>query len=103
MPSTSSSVPSQFAKIERLMPALLEEMREDLRSNPTAREFVVLEKAWVYNSPGPYLAYYLDAHEDLPGKLQILENHGFIRDVTGTNVQRFRLEEGFVDYLTENP
>jgi hypothetical protein len=56
------------------MPALLEEMREDLCTRPTAREFVVLEKGWVYNSEGPYLAYYLDAHEDLPGKLQVLEN-----------------------------
>jgi len=102
--SALSSGSSQFAKIERLMPALLEEMREDLRTRPTAREFVVLEKGWVYNSGGdPYLAYYSDGHEDLPGKLQVLENHGLIRDVTRTNVQRFRLEEQFVDYLAEKP
>lgn len=43
------------AKIERLMPALLEEMREDIRNRPTAREFVVLKRGWVYNSRGPYL------------------------------------------------
>jgi hypothetical protein len=89
-----------FAKIEKLMPALLEEMREDLRTNPTSREFVVLETGWVYNSrENHYLAYYLDGHQDLPGKLQILENHGFIVDVTHTNVQRFRFTEEFVDYL----
>ena len=41
-----------FAKIERLMPALLEEMREDLRNYPTSREFVLLKRGWVYNSRG---------------------------------------------------
>jgi hypothetical protein len=34
------------AKVERLMPALLEEMREDLRNNPTSREFVILKRNW---------------------------------------------------------
>jgi hypothetical protein len=89
-----------FAKLERLMPALLEEMREDLVAKPTSREFVILKTGWLYNSDGPYLSYFLDGHEDLPGKLQILENHAFIRNVTRTNVQRFRFAEEFVDYLT---
>jgi hypothetical protein len=99
-PQTTAAMP--FAKIERLMPALLEEMREDLVSNPTAREFVVLKKGWVYPSSGHYLAYYLDEHDDLAGKLQILENHRFISDVTRKNVQRFRFGEEFVDYLTNS-
>lgn len=88
------------AKIERLMPALLEEMREDIRNNPTTREFVVLKRGWVYNSRGPYLAYYLDEHEDLEGKLQVLANLGFVREITYNNVRRFLFEEEFVDYLT---
>lgn len=88
------------AKIERLMPALLEEMREDLRNNPTTREFVVLKRGWVYNSRGPYLAYYLDEHEDLEGKLQVLENLGLVREITYNNVRRFVFDEEFVDYLT---
>jgi hypothetical protein len=89
-----------YAKIERLMPALLEEMREDLRNNPTAREFVVLQQGWVYNSRGPYLAYYLDGHDDLEGKLQVLVNLGCLREITYNNVRRFLFEEDFVDYLT---
>jgi hypothetical protein len=89
-----------LAKLERLMPALVEEMREDLRNHPTSREFVVLKRGWVYNSRGFYLAYYLDEHEDLEGKLQVLENLGFIREITYNNVRRFVFEEEFVDYLT---
>ncbi len=82
------------------MPALLEEMREDLSNHPTSREFVVLKSTWVYNSPDFYLAYYLDQHEDLEGKLQVLENLGFIRDITYNSVRRFLFQEQFVDYLT---
>ena len=90
---------SGHAKIERLMPALLEEMREDLRSNPTTREFVVLKRGWVYNSHKPYLSYYLDEHDDLEGKLQVLANLGLVREITYNNVRRFLFQEEFVDYL----
>lgn len=91
---------SGLAKAERLMPALLEEMREDLRNYPTSREFVVLKRSWVYNSQNFYLAYYLDEHEDLEGKLQVLVNLGLVREVTHNNVRRFLFAEQFVDYLT---
>lgn len=77
--SGRTSQPSH-AKIERLMPALLEEMREDLRNHPTSREFVVLKRGLVYNSRGFYLAYYLDGHENLEGKLQVLANLGLIHE-----------------------
>jgi len=96
--SSSASQPG-LAKIECLMPALLEEMREDIRNNPTTREFVILKRSWIYNSDGPYLAYYLDEHEDLEGKLQVLANLGFIREITYNNVRRFIFQEEFVDYL----
>jgi hypothetical protein len=89
-----------LAKAERLMPALLEEMREDLRNHPTSREFVVLKRSWTYNSQGFYLAYYLDEHEDLEGKLQVLANLGLVREITHNSVRRFLFAEQFVDYLT---
>jgi hypothetical protein len=100
--SFSTASQPGLAKIERLMPVLLEEMREDLQNNRTTREFVVLKRGWVYNSRGPCLAYYLDEHEDLEGKLQVLANLGLIREITYNNVRRFVFEESFVDYLTAN-
>jgi hypothetical protein len=75
-------------------------MREDLRNHPTSREFVVLRHGWIYNSGGFCLAYYLDEHEDLEGKLQVLANLGLIREITYNNVRRFLFQEEFVDYLT---
>lgn len=89
-----------YAKIEHLMPALLEEMREDIRNNPTTREFVVLKRGWVYNSRKPYLAYYLDEHDDLEGKLEVLANLGLLQEITYNNVRRFLFQEELVDYLT---
>lgn len=100
-PSSINLSDPDFKKAERLMPALLQEMRIDLRENPTSREFVVLKRGLVYNFKGSFLAYYLDDHEDLKGKLKILEHLGFIRDITYNNVQRFEFEEKFVDCLTE--
>jgi hypothetical protein len=88
-----------YAKIEKLMPALLKEMRVDLLNNPTTREFVILKRSWGYNSNKPYLAYYLEEHEDLEGKLQVLENLGLIREITYNNTHRYLFREELVDYL----
>ena len=102
-PSSAISSDSNYRKIEQLMPDLIEEMRKDLLKHPTAREFVVLNKAWIYNAQNPYLVYYFDEHEDLNGKLQVLNNLGFIRNITYNSVQRFIFEERFVDYLIGAP
>jgi hypothetical protein len=83
------------------MPVLLKEMRDDLINFSTRREFIILRHGWVYNTNEPYLVYYLDEHEDLEGKLQVLKNLGFIREITYNNVRRFVFDEEFVDYLTK--
>jgi len=95
-----NSLDASYEKIERLMPALVKEMRDDLNKYPTKREFVILRRGWIYNSSGTFLAYYLDEHEDLEGKLRILENLGLIREITYNSVRRFVFQEKFVDYLT---
>lgn len=98
-PSRTIFFDPSYEKVERLMPALLQEMRKDLQKHPTTREFVLLKRGWVYNTQGTYLVYYLDEHDDLDGKLQVLKNLGFVREITYNNVRRFVFEERFVDYL----
>ena len=88
-----------FERMERLMPGLLAEMRQDLVEHPLRREFVVLERSWFYWANGNELAYYYDDHDDLDDKLRILENEGLIRDITYTNAKRFVLSEELADYL----
>jgi hypothetical protein len=87
-----------FAKIERLMPALLEEMREDLKNHLATRQFIIMDRRWIYNGSGVLMYYYND-HDDLDGKIQVLANMGFVHDVTYNNVKRYHFSEELVDYL----
>ena len=49
---------------------------------------------------GDVFVYHRDTHPQLDPKLHILENHGLISDNTYNNVDRYRLTEEFVKYLT---
>jgi hypothetical protein len=93
------NVQAALQKAERLMPELLREMRNDLTEQPLARELVVLKKSWVYNGSGRTLAYYYETHSDLDQKMNVLENLHLIRDITRTNVKRYRVTEELADYL----
>lgn len=88
-----------FERIERLVPALLAEMRRDLAAHPLKREFVILKRSWVYNSRGADLVYYYDDHADLDDKIRLLQNEHLIRDITYTNAKRYVMSEELADYL----
>jgi hypothetical protein len=45
-----------FRRIERLLPKLLAEMRDDIVAHPLRKECVLLERAWSYTSNGMQLA-----------------------------------------------
>lgn len=82
------------------MPDLIAAMRQDLQEHPIMREFVILKKGGAYNTQDElYLAYFYEDHPDLDSKLHVLENLGFVADVTRTNVSRFRFSETFVELL----
>lgn len=90
-----------FSKVKKLMPELIFEMEEDLSGSPFVREFFAISKKWVMNfvrTPG--FVYYFEEHEDLLGKAQILENYGFIFDVTVGNAKKYRMTEEFVDLVS---
>jgi len=88
-----------FERMERLMPALIAEMRQDLAAHPLGREFVVIKRSWLYWAKGNELFYYYDDHPDLDDKLRILENEGLVRDITYNNTKRYVLTEELADYL----
>ena len=97
--STDTDSGQVFIELERIMPDLLAEMREDLTEHPLSREFVVLEKGWTYSASGHELAYYFEDHAELENKLRILLNHDLIQDITHTNVSRYVISEKFAKYL----
>ena len=86
-------------RMERLMPALLAEMRQDLTAHPLRREFVVMKRSWVYLAKGNELVYYYDDHPDLDDKLRILANEGLVQDITYNNAKRYVLLEQLAEYL----
>jgi hypothetical protein len=93
----------RLLKIERLMPELMAEMRQDLASSPLCRELIAISRrvTFCYPQDRRMLTYYFEDHADLLSKLMILQNHGFIRDIRHNDVPRFAFEEEFADYLQQ--
>ncbi len=90
-----------FLNLAEKMPDVIKEMQEDL-SKPECmviREFYLLPNDRVlFNSGGERcLFYYEDQHENLTHKIKLLENNGFVEDVTHTNTPKYRMTEEFVD------
>ena len=91
---------AEFAEIEQLMPELLAEMKQDYAASPLIREMILLDSEGnVYNGGGVFI-YRRSKHPDLDAKMQILENHGLVEEITNDNTDRYRVKERFARYLT---
>jgi hypothetical protein len=95
----STDIESTFTRLERLMPELLAEMRQDLAASPLRREFVLLKKTWKYWASGNEFMYFFEEHSDLEMKVNILENESLVQDISSKNVRRFRISERLAQYL----
>ncbi len=96
---------TSFAEAAGQMPALIEEMQDDF-SKPECkiiREFYILPNDRVlFNSGGEKcLFYYEDQHEDLTHKIRLLENYGFVYDITHTDTPKYRMNEDFVSFVNK--
>jgi len=85
------------------MVAFIDELRSDLVDHPKQRDlFVVPNRNVMLNTGGETtLVYYRSEHPELMASIRILENHGYVRDVTDRNVPRYRLSEEFVAHILE--
>jgi hypothetical protein len=95
--SHATSGNDKFLRLDKLMPALLLEMQQDLLQYPLRREFVLLKRGTIYN--GESLCYYYDDHPDLDGAMDILVNYGLVLNITYNDAKRFRMSEELVQYL----
>ena len=92
-------------KLIRSMPALMNEMRKDLQSpnGATVREFSVLptQRVMLGCSSKPRFVYYEDVHPTIMSQLDLLEEHGLVKDVTsvGNNAKIYRMSEELVSQL----
>lgn len=79
----------KFERVRSQMPALITEMKEDLLrpKDQLTREFFILphERVAMGRSSKPRFAYFESKHENLRGMVTVLENEGFVADVTPGN------------------
>jgi len=92
-----------FCQLAQKMPSLIEEMSHDLHSSEAELilEFVVLpsEGVW-YQSRRNRFTYYETIHPFVQNAVQLLEEYGFVRDVTPKSYPVYRMTEEFVDLVT---
>lgn len=94
-----------FLQIKEQMPALIAEMKKDLEGEDGkfVREFFVTSRRHVLGgSEKPRFIYYEEDHDNLRGKIDILENHGYVTDVTPGNTPIYRMSEEFVSLVREH-
>lgn len=94
-----------FRQIKEQMPGLIAEMKKDLEeeNGKFVREFFVMSRRHVLGgSEKPRFIYYEEDHDNLRGKIDILENHGYLADVTPGNTPIYRMSEEFVNLVREH-
>ena len=95
----------QFRSVVSQMSDLISEMKNDLSSpeNSLIREFFLSKRSYSLNTGGPAFIYYVDDHQGLQSKVHILENHGYVKDITPGNAPMYRMTEDFVRLLLTEP
>jgi hypothetical protein len=91
-----------FKQVEMKMPELIKEMRNDICSEnmKSCREFVILPtRSVIFNSKQPLFSYFESEHPYLHSNIRILEENGFVTDITKTNTPRYQFTEEFVAML----
>mgnify|MGYP000990332422 CR=1 FL=1 len=91
-----------FEKIEMMMPELIKEMRDDISSEDMkkCKEFIILPtKGTVFNSNEPLFSYFESEHQYLRSNIRVLEENGFVIDITNTNTPRYQFDEDFLSML----
>jgi hypothetical protein len=88
-----------YGDIERTMPELLREMREDFASQPVIREMILLDTEGNRYHGGGVFVYHRSVHPDLDSMFQVLENNRLVENITYNNTDRYRVSEAFARYL----
>ena len=87
----------KFAQVATQMPELMRRMQQDLTQEPLVRDFFVLSHPSHFGgSSTPAFRYSGDVYPGLHSMAQILENHGYVLDITPATLPKYRMTEEFV-------
>ena len=99
---TDNKVKIEFLATVAKMPNFIDELKKDLTEHPDVREFFVLQKGAMLggaNIPRFRYEYEVSSNDNLLNKMQILENMGYVIDVTPGNAPIYRMTEEFLELL----
>jgi len=87
-----------FQRLVADIPEVIADMANMLRKKPVAREFCVTGGNTLYFICPPTFTHQSGKHEDLVSKVQMLENCGYVMEVTkrDSNCPKYRMTEEFV-------
>ena len=97
--ATSANI---LTDLDHRMSDVFDSLRDWLKENPFGHEFYVVSSKGVllWNASQPRPRLNADEIPDLIAKVKLLEDQGFIRDVTPANTPIYRMSPSFVAYLT---
>lgn len=93
-----------FGDVKKQMPELIAEFKRDLSKdgNKLTREFfIVPERKMPLNSTKKRFVYYEEDHKDLQCKIDLLEERGFLVNVTQAHTPIYKMTEEFVELLNK--
>jgi hypothetical protein len=88
-----------FSFVYEEMRDLIDEMRNDLLKDDFrhTRSFIILANREIaFNCAIKRFFYYENEHDNLVGKLSMLENYGFIENISDGNTKKYQMKEEFV-------
>lgn len=90
---------SDFPTLEKRMPSLFEQMREDLQKMPICRTFLLLYFGRDYESDELDFAYFFEDHKRLEINVVALESAGYVKKIASHPAGRYKMSERFVGLL----
>ena len=97
-----SAEENKLDELKRIMPELLIEMKTNIEEDVSqvVREFVLLPNdRVVFNSKKKRFVYFEETHSDLQNKIDMLEEVGFVDDVSSSETPVYRFSKWFINLL----
>jgi hypothetical protein len=98
----SAGARQKFRSTEALVPSLMAELRSDVLGggNELVREFLLVQNERVqFANPKPRFVYYREKYPDLDSMVDILEDAGFVADITTGGIKTYRMSNEFIELL----